>query len=79
MTTYDTIAQDEDAHRTDPLEPRVVIYLEGGVIQDIHFPADIVVEVHSYDMASVDGVDAAQLRTDARGDPYVLTVWGGDA
>lgn len=56
---------------------RIVVTVQGGVIQDIQFPAGyrLPVAVHDYD---TDGVDESGLEYDARGDPFVEALWEPD-
>ena len=53
---------------------RVLITVEGGVIQDIQIPSGIIVEVRDYD---TDGVEDSKLTKDNYGDFYVESIYTG--
>ena len=50
--------------------PTVHVYVEGGIIQDIEYPAGIKIKVYDYDL---DGADGYRISKDGRGDDCIVT------
>jgi len=50
----------------------VNVFMEGGVIHNIQFPADVRVTVYDYD---TEGVEAERLSKDRKGDACLITEW----
>jgi hypothetical protein len=53
---------------------RIVVFVSGGVVQDVRFPAGcgVVVAVRDYD---VDGAEDAGLNLDDQGQPFMEGIW----
>jgi len=59
------------------MKPRVIVFVSGGVIQDMTIPPGIVVEVHDYDVEGIDDQEC-DVRTDDDGNRFVHTEWEGE-
>jgi hypothetical protein len=53
---------------------RIVVFVSGGVVQGVSFPAGcgVVVAVHDYD---VDGAEDPGLDRDDQGQPFLEAIW----
>ncbi len=68
-----------EAVKAEPVQPdRVLVHMEGGVLEDIEgIPADVVLEVRDYD---TDGTERDEgLDTDADGRDYIWAEWQAPA
>lgn len=63
--------EDNQGELGQSIEPKQVhIYMEGGIIQDIEYPAGVKILVYDYD---VEGADADRIEKDGRGDDCIIT------
>jgi hypothetical protein len=64
-----------DARRKGQPMQTVRVFMEGGVIHDMHVPRGITVVVRDCD---VEGVDLDRIQRDEKGEEFVETIWESD-
>jgi len=56
-----------------PIKQRIIITMEGGIIQNISgIPEDVLIEVHDFDTDSYEG---DSLHTNDQGEEFILMEW----
>jgi hypothetical protein len=77
ISPYDSVKLRPVSDQPKPSPVRIVIYMEGGVIQNMDIPAGCVVEVHDYDSEGAE--EFHDVRTEESGDEYIFSEWEGGA
>ena len=57
------------------MENKVLIIIQGGAVQSILKPTDVVLEIRDYDVEEVDAMDNPTCKQDGDGDWYQEMLW----
>lgn len=79
--SYYSLPSDVIQQLMDP--KRVIVYVSGGVVQNVDVPAGVIVEVRDYDIEQEDWDHAVQsgdrdVGSDEKGDIFERGVWRGE-